>query len=132
VKVKKYSARDGPEVMMSYRAITVLLLSSFLWGQAASPQQAATQRMQAMAQQLQLTEQQKEKVMPILVEEAPKISAVKSDTSLPQNQKLAKLMQIRNDTDDQIRPLLTSAQQQKLDQIRQQQRQQMLKELTAK
>lgn len=118
---------------MSYRAVSVLLLSSFLWGQGAPPPEpTAAQRMQKMSQQLQLTEDQKEKIMPILVEEAPKISAVKSDTSLPQNQKLAKMMQIRNDANDKIRPILTPTQQQKWDQIRQQQRQQMMKELSAK
>jgi hypothetical protein len=117
---------------MSYRTIALLLLSSLVWAQGPSPEQTAEHRMQMMAQQLQLTEPQKEKIMPILMEEAPKIKAVKSDASLPQNEKLAKLMQIRNDANDKIRPLLTSTQQQKLDQMRQQQRQQMMKELSEK
>ena len=117
---------------MFYRVVAFFLLGTVVWAQGASPEQAAEQRMQMMSQQLQLTEPQKEKIMPILVEEAPKIKAVKSDTSIPQSERLAKLMQIRNDSDSKIRPLLTPTQQQKLDQMRQQQRQQMMKELGAK
>jgi hypothetical protein len=117
---------------MSCRVATLLLLSSLVWGQGTPAEPSAEQRMQMMAQQLQLTEPQKEKIMPILVEEAPKLKAVKSDTTLPQSQKLAKMMQIRNDADDKIRPILTPTQQQKLDQMRQQQRQQMMKQLSAK
>jgi Spy/CpxP family protein refolding chaperone len=116
---------------MFHRFCVVLLASSFVLGQTAGTEPAAVQRLQAMAQQLQLTEPQKEQIMPILVEEAPKVKAVKADTTLPQNEKLAKLMQIRNETNGKIRPILTPPQQQKLDQMRAQQRQQMLQELTA-
>jgi hypothetical protein len=119
------------EVSMCLRFFALFLLAGLALGQATSTEPAAVQRMQRLSDQLQLTEPQKEKIMPILVEEAPKVKAVKSDTTLPQNQKLAKLMGIRNDTSDKIRPILTPAQQQKLDQIRAQQRQQIIKELTS-
>jgi hypothetical protein len=116
---------------MFHRIFALLLVRSIALGQATGPEPAAAQRLQAMAQQLQLTESQKEQIMPILVEEAPKVKAAKADTTLPQNEKLAKLMQIRNETNDKIRPMLTPPQQQKLDQMRAQQRQQILQELTA-
>jgi hypothetical protein len=118
---------------MRYPRIALLLVSTLsvlAWGQNPTPQQAAVQRMEKMSQALQLTEPQKEKIMPILVEEAPKLNAVKSDTTLPQNEKLAKLMEIRNETNDKIRPILSPTQQQKLDQMRQQQRQQMMQQMS--
>jgi len=43
---------------------------------------AAMSKAQAIAQQLSLTPQQKEKVLPILVAEAPKVQAIKNDNSL--------------------------------------------------
>lgn len=114
---------------MSYRCLIVSLFLAGSLGSAQNAQSAAMQRMQQMSQQLQLTEQQKEKIMPILISEAPKAKAVKSDPSLPDNEKVAKLLEIRNESDDNIRPMLTSGQQKKLDQMRQQQRQQVMHEL---
>jgi len=116
---------------MCYRLLAVLLASSLaLAQQTGDKPNPAMQRMQWMSQQLQLTESQKEKITPILIEEAPKAKAVKADATLTQNEKVAKMLQIRSQTDDKIRPLLNPGQQQKLDQIRQQERQQILQELS--
>jgi len=116
---------------MCYRLLAVLLATSLaLAQQTGDKPNPAIQRMQWMSQQLQLTESQKEKITPILIEEAPKAKAVKADATLTQNEKVAKMLQIRSQTDDKIRPLLNPGQQQKLDQIRQQERQQILQELS--
>jgi hypothetical protein len=42
-------------------------------------------KLQAISQQLNLTPQQKVKVLPILWEEAPKVEAIKNNKSLSQN-----------------------------------------------
>ena len=42
----------------------------------------AMSKAQAIAQQLSLTPQQKEKILPILAAEAPKVHAIKNDNSL--------------------------------------------------
>jgi hypothetical protein len=116
---------------MSHRLLLLMLVSGLALGQqAGGGANPAMQRMQWMSQQLQLTESQKDKITPILIEEAPKAKAVKADATLTQNEKVAKMLQIRSATDDKIRPLLNPVQQQKLDQIRQQERQQILQELT--
>jgi hypothetical protein len=116
---------------MFSRLLMLLLASSLAMGQqAGGGQSPAMQRMQWMSQQLQLTERQKENITPILIEEAPKAKAVKADATLTQNEKVAKMLRIRSETDDKIRPLLNPVQQQKLDQIRQQERQQILQELS--
>jgi hypothetical protein len=118
------------KVNMFIRLSILLLAGTLVWGQTQG-KQAAAQRLQYMSTQLGLTEDQKEKIMPILMEEAPKAQAVKADTTLPQNEKVAKMMEIRNETNDRVKPLLTSAQQKKLDDMRAQERQRVMQELKA-
>lgn len=113
---------------MLFRISTCILAGALVWGQEAPPP-AAAQRLQKMVQQLNLTEPQKEKILPILLEEAPKVKAIKADTAMPQNQKIVKMLEIRNETSDKIRPILTPQQQGKLDAMRQKQRQQVIQEL---
>ena len=74
---------------------------------------------QAIAQQLNLTPQQKEKILPILVDEVPKVQAIKSDNSLSKIQKLQQLKAIHKQTDPQMKAILSPEQYQKLQAIRQ-------------
>lgn len=80
----------------------------------------AMAKAQAVAQQLNLTPQQKEKVLPILVAEAPKVQAIKNDNSLSKIQKIQQLRAIHQQTDPQMKAILTPEQYQKLKAIRQQ------------
>ena len=79
---------------------------------------AAMSRAQAIAQQLSLTPQQKEKVLPILAAEAPKVQAIKNDNSLSKLQKVQQLKAIHQQTDPQMKATLSPEQYQKLKQIR--------------
>jgi len=80
----------------------------------------AMQKAQAIAQQLNLTPQQKEKVLPILADEVPKVNAIKNDNSLSKMQKMQQLRAIHQQTDPQMKGILTPEQYQKLKAIRQQ------------
>ena len=80
----------------------------------------AMSKAQAIAQQLNLTPQQKEKVLPILINEAPKVQAIKSDNSLSSMQKMQQLRVIHQQSDPQMKAILTPQQYQKLQQIRRQ------------
>jgi hypothetical protein len=80
----------------------------------------AMQKAQAIAQQLNLTPQQKEKILPILVAEAPKVQAIKNDNSLSKMQKMQQLRAIHQQTDPQMKATLSPEQYQKLKAIRQQ------------
>ena len=80
----------------------------------------ATAKAQAIAQQLNLTPQQKEKILPILIDEAPKVQAIKNDNSLSKIQKIQQLRAIHQQTDPQMKAILTPEQYQKLRAIRQQ------------
>ena len=76
------------------------------------------QKAQAIAQQLGLTPQQKEKVLPILANEVPKVQAIKNDNSLSKIQKIQQLKAIHQQTDPQMKAILSPEQYQKLRQIR--------------
>jgi hypothetical protein len=80
----------------------------------------AMSKAQAIAQQLGLTPQQKEKVLPILASEVPKVQAIKNDNSLPKIQKIQQLKAIHQQTDPQMKTILSPEQYQKLKTIRQQ------------
>ena len=88
----------------------------------ASPSSAqkgsAMSKAQAIAQQLNLTPQQKEKVLPILIAEGPKVQAIKNDNSLSKVQKMQQLRAIHQQSDPQMRAILSPQQYQKLKQIR--------------
>ena len=81
---------------------------------------AAMQKAQAIAQQLNLTPQQKEKVLPILADEVPKVQAIKNDNSLSKMHKMQQLRAIHQQTDPQMKAILSPEQYQKLKPIRQQ------------
>jgi hypothetical protein len=82
-----------------------------------------------MSKALQLTPAQKEQIKPILMEEAPKLQALKADTSMPPAQKMMQMRQIREATDAKINPILTPDQQQKLQAMRAQHRDEMMQKM---
>jgi Spy/CpxP family protein refolding chaperone len=78
----------------------------------------AMSKAQAIAQQLNLTPQQKEKILPILADELPKVNAIKNDNSLSRMQKMQQVRAIHQQTDPQMKSILTPEQYEKLKQIR--------------
>lgn len=100
--------------------ISVLSVAIFALVAPASFAQkgAAMSRAQAIAQQLSLTPQQKEKVLPLLAAEAPKVQAIKNDNSLSKQQKVQQLKAIHQQTDPQMKAILSPQQYEKLKQIR--------------
>ena len=80
----------------------------------------AMAKAQAVAQQLNLTPQQKEKVLPILIAEGPKVQAIKNDNSLSKIQKIQQVKAIHQQTDPQMKAILSPEQYKKLQEIRQQ------------
>src|SRR4029450_10044935 len=80
----------------------------------------AMSKAQAIAQQLNLTPQQKEKILPILADELPKVNAIKNDNSLSRMQKMQQVRTIHQQTDPQMKAILSPEQYQKLNEIRQQ------------
>ncbi len=77
-------------------------------------------KLEAISQQLELTPQQKVKILPILRDEAPKVQAIKNDNSISKIQKVQQIRAIHQQTDPQMKAILSPAQYQKLQAIRQQ------------
>ena len=107
---------------------SALCLYAFLTLAPASPGQAAdpAAKLQALSQQLKLTPQQKMQMLPILKEEGPKLEAIKNNPSLPPMQKMKQLRAIHNESAPQLQKILSPAQYQQLQALRQQEIQQAI------
>ena len=67
---------------------------------------------------LNLTDDQKAKIKPILENESTQVQALHQDTSLSMQDRRTKMRDIHDSTLSQVRPLLTSDQQTKLDSMK--------------
>src|SRR5882757_3072192 len=72
-------------------------------------------RLKALAEKLNLTAEQKEKIKPIIADEGQALKALRDDTSIERDAKRTKMHEIMQAHNAQIRPLLTPEQQAKLD-----------------
>ena len=109
--------------------VAALLLSSALCLSSASSHAAEKtndttqaerfrERLQEISQALNLTDDQKEKIKPIIQAELIKIKALRSDTSLTHSQKAERLKAIREENAPQIKAILTPEQLEKWQKIR--------------
>jgi hypothetical protein len=102
--------------------MSAAFLYAFLTLAPAAPGQTTdpAAKLQALSQQLKLTPQQKIQMLPILKEEGPKVEAIKNNPSLPPMQKMRQLRAIHNESAPQLQKILSPAQYQQLQAIRQQ------------
>ena len=87
------------------------------WGRGQGQPPTAEQRLQRMTQQLNLTEAQQQQIKPILENESQQMQALRGDTSLSQDDRRAKMMQIRQPSASQIKPILNADQQKQFDEM---------------
>ena len=76
--------------------------------------------MQRLSSRLNLSEEQKKQIRPILDEEVGKLKDLRNDTNLNKEEKRTKFKKIADDTFGKIHQLLTPDQQKKHDELRQQ------------
>ncbi len=76
-----------------------------------------------LTKQLNLTSDQQTKVLDIFKTQQSQMESVRSDTSLSQQDRRQKMMDIRKSSDEQIREALTPDQQKKWDEMQSKQRQ---------
>jgi hypothetical protein len=117
------SARRRPDCVMkkffTLLTLAVCLLAFPILAPMASAQNpAAEEKVIALAQQLKLTPQQEVEVLPILKAEAPKLEAIKNDPSMSGMQKMRALRQIHSENAAPLQKILTPAQYQQLQAIR--------------
>jgi|SRR5579884_1895077 len=84
-----------------------------------------SRRAERMAKHLNLNADQKAKVQDILTSEQSQMEKVRGDSSLSQQDRRAKMMEIHKTSNEQIRALLNSDQQQKWDEMQKRREQRM-------
>ena len=113
--MKKYIARF---VTLALAFAVLFAIAPEARAQAAAADKA--QKLAAIAKQLNLTPQQEKQLMPILEANAPKIQAIKNNTSLGPLQKVQQIKAIHEQSDPQVKAILNAQQYEQLQQIRQQ------------
>ena len=118
-------------LMLLLLALAVQLFAQLAVAQQPpSPEkQEAIAKLEKLSSELQLTPQQKKQMMPIMMEEAKKMKAIKGDASLGPLQKAMQLKQVGTDMDTKVQPILNPQQYQKFEQIRQQEREEMIQKM---
>jgi hypothetical protein len=99
-------------------SVTCLLAVLILAPAAPGQSPEAEAKVIALAQQLKLTPKQEVEVLPILKAEAPKFEAIKNDPSLSGMQKMRQLRAIHSENAPQLQKILSPAQYQQLQAIR--------------
>jgi Spy/CpxP family protein refolding chaperone len=98
---------------------------------AASASQAQTEghrqfdpnrQVRQMTKKLNLTADQQQQLLPILTERNQQMQAIRNDSSLSQQDRHAKMLSVREDSQNKIKALLTPDQQKAYDQMQQQAR----------
>jgi len=122
----------------SILTILVLLAAGLTFAQTSQESQAPTpnkhagmhhngesadQHLQMLSEKLNLTDDQKAKLKPILQDQMQQMKAVREDSSLSQEQQRAKMKSIHESLHEQINAVLTPQQQAKFKQMRQEQMQ---------
>lgn len=87
------------------------------WGRGQGQPMTADQRLQRMSQQLNLSADQQQQIKPILENESKQMQALREDTSLSQDDRRSKMMQIRQQSASQIKPILNADQQKQFDEM---------------
>ena len=99
-----------------------VLMATMSSAQQKPPQEPSAQRqgakLQEIAQYLNLTPQQKEKILPILADEAPKVRAIKNDPSLSRMQRAQQIKALHQRNDPKMKAILSPEQYQKLQAMR--------------
>ena len=96
-------------------ALSVLVTAvSAAWGAEPAPDKTPLARIEAMRERLALSDQQWEKLQPLLKQEGDKVREILADSSLSAEQKRAKAKEVTAGGREQIKELLTPEQRQKL------------------
>lgn len=86
-------------------------------------------KLEKMSTQLNLTPAQKKEIAPIMMDEASKMKAIKANASLGPLQKAMQMKQVGTDMDAKVKPILNPDQYQKFEQMRAQEREEMMQKM---
>jgi len=123
--------------LWSIAATGLLVLGVTLWGTATKAQEGPPpggaqaehmghghwanpdEQLQRMGQALNLTDDQKSQIKPILEDRQKQMEALRSDTSVSQDDRRTKMRSIMEDSNSKIRAVLNDQQKQKFDEMQQ-------------
>jgi protein CpxP len=88
-------------------------------------QMSPDQQLDRLSKALNLTDDQKQQIRPILQDRQEKMQAIRSDTSLSREDKMSKMRSTFEETNTKIRAALNDEQKQKFDEIQQRRRERM-------
>jgi periplasmic protein CpxP/Spy len=88
-------------------------------GQRMHRQWGPEQRLAMLSQKLNLTDDQKAQIKPLLEDQHKQMMALREDTSLSREQKRAKFQEIRKQTSEKMNSILSPDQQKQLKEMRQ-------------
>jgi Spy/CpxP family protein refolding chaperone len=106
-----------PLLMLMASSVTIAGGVELQTGPAPTPSESETVGRSAndvldmMAKRLSLTDDQKSKILPIIVERRQKIQELRTTSTLPRRQKMGQVRGIYEDSDKRINALLTAEQQ---------------------
>ena len=105
---------------LSFAAVALLTSASSVFAEDEKPKPACGpgERLKEMGEKLSLTDEQKEKLQTIFAKNLPRMKELRADTALSQEDKRAKMMEIRKGEMEEIRALLTPEQQEKMKEMR--------------
>ena len=84
----------------------------------AAGRQALQDRLKHVAEELKLTDEQKEKLKPAFHEEAEKLKTLRADTNASRKDKVAKLREIQEATNAKLAAVLTDEQKEKWEKVK--------------
>jgi Spy/CpxP family protein refolding chaperone len=119
--------------------LSAVSLSAFFFAASTLPVRAQgttsnaqkLEKLEALSKQLNLTPEQKAKLLPILKAEAPKMQAIKENSSLTKMQKVEQIRALHEQTNPQVQAILTPQQFQQLQEIRRQEVETMIQKKRA-
>ena len=129
---KESYMQHAKALLVAFAALVILPITAQLATAQAQPtaeKQEAMAKLEKMSAELQLTPQQKQQMMPIMMEEGKKMKGIKANTSLGPLEKAMQMKQVGADMDAKVKPILNPEQYQKFEQIRAQEREQMIEKM---
>lgn len=109
-------------ILLTTLVVAVALGGVYAWAQMPQGPQghgqpmSPDQRLQMMTKQLNLTADQQEKIKPLLESQNQQMQALRQDSSLSREDRMTKMQEIRQGTNDQIKSALDADQQKKFEQ----------------
>ena len=108
--------------ILTIAAAALLAVSTSVFAEDEKPKapagRAPGERLKMMTEKLGLTEEQQGKIKDIFAANMPKVKALREDTALSQEDKRAKMMELRKAEAQEIRAVLTPEQQEKMKEMR--------------